>query len=383
MQGVDTFEPEPPAKRSPGWEAAIQAWWPDKWEQGQVPYLAKDLFDIKGHRTTASSVFLQKVREPAREDAAIVRLLAESGATCVGKTHLNEFAYGLSGENSHYGDVPHPHLPGALAGGSSSGSAWAVAKGIVPFALGTDTGGSIRVPAAFCGLYGFRAVPGWMTEGCFPLAPSFDTVGWFTREKTFMIQLLEDLLPHCTVSPVKPVAVIDRDWLSDEGISQIYRESAEQRSLEVDEALSAEVSRQIQDLPAAFNILQSREAFRIHEPWLDEWRDQYDPATLSRIERGRGWSDEEIEWARGKVREWKIWIEDLLKDGLTLWMPAIPRPSPPRQELTSAFREKLLALTVPASIAGFPVLTHPVPLAEGGSLGWQEISTRMEGFRLP
>src|SRR5690606_5516436 len=112
---------------------------------------------------------------------ALVRQLHAHGAVFAGKTHLHEFAYGLTGENPHYGNVVHPRFSDRTSGGSSSGSAAAVAAGIVPLALGTDTGGSIRLPAAFCGLYGLRLTPHhlWINDA-FPLAPDFDTPGWFT-----------------------------------------------------------------------------------------------------------------------------------------------------------------------------------------------------------
>src|SRR5690606_29674308 len=112
-----------------------------------------------------------------------------------GKTHLHEFAYGITGANPHYGDCEHPLFPGRTTGGSSSGSAAAVAAGIVPLAIGTDTGGSIRVPAAFCGLFGFRLAPGdTFIADAFPLARRFDTAGWFTANPEDMRLALSALV---------------------------------------------------------------------------------------------------------------------------------------------------------------------------------------------
>ena len=125
-----------------------------------VPYLLKDLFDARGMATLGGSSFLGEVRPVPSLDSRIVRDLAASGAVLAGKTHLFEFAWGLTGQNAHYGDCEHPRFPGRTSGGSSSGSAVAVAAGIVPLSIGTDTGGSIRVPASFCGIYGYRGVPG-------------------------------------------------------------------------------------------------------------------------------------------------------------------------------------------------------------------------------
>ncbi|MBI3885075.1 MAG: hypothetical protein HY302_05020, partial [Opitutae bacterium] len=120
-----------------------------------IPYLVKDLFDVAGLPTNAGSAFLAKVRPTPARSSSLVRRLDELGAVFAGKTHLVEFAAGLTGENRTCGDCPHPRFADRLSGGSSSGSAALVGAGVVPFALGTDTGGSVRVPAAFCGVYGF------------------------------------------------------------------------------------------------------------------------------------------------------------------------------------------------------------------------------------
>ena len=142
---------------------------------------------MEGLPTFAGSSFLPEVRPSPAADSQIVRDLRAAGAVLAGKTHLFEFAWGLTGENAHYGDCEHPGFPGRTSGGSSSGSAAAVAADIVPFAIGTDTGGSIRVPAAFCGIFGYRGAPhDALISDAFPLAPSFDTAGWFTRSASDM-----------------------------------------------------------------------------------------------------------------------------------------------------------------------------------------------------
>ena len=124
-----------------------------KSELAGVPFVVKDLFDAAGWPTKAGSTFLEEERARPEGDGALVARLRAEGAVLAGKTQLHEFAYGITGENPHYGDVEHPRLPGRTSGGSSSGSAAAVAAGVVPLAFGTDTAGSIRVPAAFCGLF--------------------------------------------------------------------------------------------------------------------------------------------------------------------------------------------------------------------------------------
>ena len=137
----------------------------------------------------------------ARTASAVERLLA-AGASMVGKTHTDEMAYSLNGENVHYGTPANPHAPGRIPGGSSSGSAAAVAGGLVDFALGTDCGGSVRLPASYCGIYGIRTTHGSVpADGVVDLAASFDTVGWFARDAKTIQQVGEVLLP-----PASPCA---------------------------------------------------------------------------------------------------------------------------------------------------------------------------------
>jgi aspartyl-tRNA(Asn)/glutamyl-tRNA(Gln) amidotransferase subunit A len=145
-----------------------------------VPILVKDLVDTAGVRTTyGSRIYAEHVPE---KTASCVERLESAGAIVVGKSNLDEFAWGTTGHNAHFGDCRNPRLPGRISGGSSSGSAAAVAAGIVPFALGSDTGGSIRMPSACCGTVGLKPRLGSVpTDGVFPLCPSFDTVGPLAR----------------------------------------------------------------------------------------------------------------------------------------------------------------------------------------------------------
>src|SRR5438552_12538277 len=159
-----------------------------------IPLAVKDLFDTAGLTTTyGSAIFAEHV--PAKSAECVLRLEA-AGYANVGKTNLHEFAYGITSENPHFGTVPNPAAPGRIAGGSSGGSAAALAAGLADAALGTDSGGSIRIPAACCGVVGFKPtydlVP---TDGCFPLAPSFDHVGPLARDVSGCEAMLEALAP--------------------------------------------------------------------------------------------------------------------------------------------------------------------------------------------
>ncbi|HEY5296127.1 MAG TPA: amidase, partial [Gaiellaceae bacterium] len=166
---------------------------------GRGPRLAvKDLFDTAGVRTTyGSAVFADHV--PSQTAEAVLRLEA-AGWQNAGKTNLHEFAYGVTSQNLHYGVVPNPSFPGRTAGGSSGGSAAALAAGLVDGALGTDTGGSIRIPAACCGIAGLKPSFGLVPiEGVFPLAPSFDHAGPMARDVAGCIELMRALVPGFAV----------------------------------------------------------------------------------------------------------------------------------------------------------------------------------------
>src|SRR3954452_7116307 len=169
---------------------------------GGGPRLAvKDLFDTAGVRTTyGSRVFADQV--PERTATAVERLVG-SGYQMVGKANLHEFAWGITSENPHYGTVPNPVAPGRVAGGSSGGNAAALALGLADAALGTDSGGSVRIPAACCGVVGFKPTWGLVPDdGCFPLAPSFDHVGPMARDVAGCVRMMEALVPGFEIPAV-------------------------------------------------------------------------------------------------------------------------------------------------------------------------------------
>ena len=150
-------------------------------------FVAKDLYDVRDYRTGAGSPDWERTHEPAAQTAAAIERLLAAGATLVGKSCTDELAFSLDGINVHYGTPLNPRFPDRLPGGSSSGSVSAVAAGLCDFALGSDTSGSIRVPASYCGVYGFRPSHGVVPiDGVVPLAPAFDTVGWLARDPAML-----------------------------------------------------------------------------------------------------------------------------------------------------------------------------------------------------
>lgn len=347
-----------------------------------VPYFTKDLFDVATLPTLAGSTFLSDARHPARDGAATVAL-RQAGAVLAGKTHLHEFAYGITGENPHYGDCEHPHFPGRTTGGSSSGSAAVVAAGIVPLALGTDTGGSVRVPAAFCGLFGFRLRPGdpWIRDA-FPLAPTFDTAGWFTATADDMRLTLETFV-GLRSSPQPPRGCYFEPPGLDPEVATACRAAAQSFAAPADALTHAELVAGFAPALDAYHTTVSAEAWAAHETWADRYRERYDPVVWQRLLRGRGLSDWQLDAAaQARARIHEVWTKFYLTHDF-LVMPASPAPALTKAECTPENRTRVLTLTAPASIGGLPVLTLPVALPSGLTTGLQIIVNHPKSPVLP
>ncbi|HEY1792000.1 MAG TPA: amidase family protein [Opitutaceae bacterium] len=338
-----------------------------------VPFLLKDLFDVRGLPTFAGSSFLPEVRQAPDTDSAIVRDLRAAGAVMAGKTHLFEFAWGLTGENAHYGDCERPGFPGRTSGGSSSGSAAAVAADIVPLAIGTDTGGSVRVPAAFCGIFGYRSSPGghWMADAV-PLAPGFDAAGWFTRSAWDMRQAIGAL------EGLKPSDKVPRGcYLEMPGLDPDVAEACRRDALEFSAPAEASLR---DDLLAAFSpaaevygVMAGRESWAVHRKWAERHRSRYGPLVQDRLDRARAVSQAQVAAVRPSqeaLRE--AWTMLFLSHDF-LVMPAVPFGALAKADCTAQGRLRMLALTAPASLGALPVLTLPVPLPSGLSAGLQVV----------
>lgn len=339
-----------------------------------VPFLAKDLFPVRGVPMNAGGRFLPQVKAPPHRDSALIEALDEAGAVLAGTSHLHEFAYGLTGENPHWGDVEHPKARGRTSGGSSSGSAAAVAAGIVPFALGTDTGGSIRVPAAFCGLYGLRLTPHhpWISDA-FALAPSFDTAGWFTQSASDLKTMLSALLgTGSSGRKLNGIYLGLAGWQEAETeVTSVLAAAAEKVAPPADRLAASELIHAFAGTTQAYAVLQSLEAWKQHAPWLDAQRDHYSPEVWQRIDRGRKWSSEDVEQARTKLAAIHLlWTKFFLTYDF-LVLPSTPFGALTKSECTLEYRNRLLALTTPASLGGLPVLSIPVALPSGLTSGLQ------------
>ncbi|ATC66224.1 amidase [Nibricoccus aquaticus] len=344
-----------------------------------VPYVLKDIFFTAGQPMNAGSNFTPGILPIRRSDSKLPHSLRGLGTILAAKTHLHEFAYGLTGENPHHGDCEHPRYPGRTSGGSSSGSAAAVAAGIVPLAVGTDTGGSIRVPAAFCGLYGLRLTPkDTYIEDAFPLAPSFDAAGWFTRNPADLTLVNRYLLGKPPVLEREPRGA----WLdfaalgqtADASVSTSLKLAAEKFAAPADTATRDALAHAFNDAANAYSTLQSTEAYGVHAAWLDTHRDLYGKDVWARIDRGRRWSPAQLDAAHVKWNAVRAAWQTYFTTHDFLVMPATPFPALKKADCTLENRNRLLALTTPASLGGLAVLTIPITLPDGMSSGLQVIA---------
>ena len=360
-----------------------------------IPVAVKDLIDIAGLPTTcgsASSFGTQR----ADQDAEIVTRLRRAGAVIVGKTTLHEFAYGATGDRSVHGPSRNPVNPQHMSGGSSGGSAAAVAAGMVPLALGTDTAGSVRVPAALCGVVGFKPALGALpVSGVYPLAPTLDHVGLFTAtshdallaSRALTVGPTEHKLMSASGFSVRDVAVA---WLApdeiaptDPRVTQVVHGSLTHNG--VDPAVAPHTHSGVlgdtADLFRTFSTLQGREAFAVHEAHLNGEESLIDPDVLARLRRGQSVSDEQYaaaDRARGQFRDRVL---HLLEKHPVLAMPTVPVTAPHIDQRTVRLgdttidtRAALLSLTSPWNMAGVPALSVPVGHIDGLPVGLQLIT---------
>ena len=339
-----------------------------------IPCMIKDMYDVRGLPTLGGSSFLKEVRPAPERESRIVRDLRAAGAVIAGKSHLFEFAWGLTGENAHYGDCEHPRFPGRTSGGSSSGSAVLVAAGIVPLAIGSDTGGSIRVPASFCGLYGYRGVPhDPRIADAVALAPSFDTVGWLAANPGDLLAATEALVGLAPSGSAPRGVYLEMPDL-DPDVALACREAARVLVPPAEASLRDELIVKFAPAAETYGVIAGLESWKLHKKWADRYRARYGPLLQDRLERSRTISPAQlaaVEPSRASIlAAWSAFFST--HDFLV--MAAAPFEALAKDACVHANRLRLLNLTAPVSLAGLPALTIPVPLPSGLSAGLQVIA---------
>lgn len=324
-----------------------------------IPVSVKDCFDLAGAPTSCGVKFYRELNGPAAHDSWLVEQLRKSGAIITGKTNLHPLAYGITGENPEFGDCTQPGNADALTGGSSSGAAASILEGSALAAIGTDTGGSIRTPAALCGLAGYRASIGrgdWRGAG--HLAQSFDTMGWLFRNLQDGPLLAETFGSSKKVAlrAFKSFAVVDDEFLHDcepEVLSSLRSLTIELQSLGLRRS-TIDVSWWAE----AFDIfapIQAWEAARIHAGQFEKIQ----PAIRERLEWGARISDQELAALRKRHAEFRARIDSLFQQHQLILLPASPVVALSIGADNSRARSRILRYTVPFSLCGNPVVTIP------------------------
>lgn len=347
-----------PADAPPGVFLAL----PEEPPEG-APLAVKDLFDTAGLVTTyGSPLFADHV--PAKTAPAVAALEA-AGHGIVGKTNLHEFAYGVTSENPHFGVVPNPGHPGRVAGGSSGGNAAALVLGAADLALGTDSGGSIRIPAACCGIVGFKPTFGLVSlEGCFPLAPSFDHAGPMARDVATCEAAMGALVPG--FAPIDPGSLesvrVGLAWV--DGADPLVRARVEEAAGRFPQRTSIELPE-----PEGLGRLFMHEVADVHRELFAENADLYGEDVRIKIERCLAVTDADAAAAALRRDEYRERVATAIEGFDLVVTPTLPCVAPRVGEGGIGdldVREDVVSRTFPVNALGWPALALPCGAAEDG-----------------
>ena len=346
-----------------------------------LTFVAKDVFDVAGHPTGAGSPDWLRTHPPAAKTATAVERLVLAGASLVGKSLTDELAYSLNGQNHHYGTPLNPRAPERIPGGSSSGSAVAVAGELVDFAIGSDCGGSVRLPASYCGILGFRPSHGRIPlDRTVPLAPSFDVVGWFARDAGILERvgaiLLQDL--SARTLPTRLVVASDLFALVPEAVRDALRPGLD---------LLGRLFRSVEERPLlaginidrveAFRTIQGAEAWSAHGEWIRAVRPAFGPGVRERFEKAATVTSAELADARQRRAVFAKQLDAELPADLVACRPPAPGAAPLKTasaEQLEDFRRQALGLLSVAGLARLPQISRPLGEIEGCPLGLSVIA---------
>jgi amidase len=343
----------------------------------------KDLYHIAGHRTGFGNPTWLETHPVADQTAAAVQRLLDAGGRMVGKTQTDELAYSLNGENRHYGTPLNPNAPARIPGGSSSGSASAVAGGLVDFALGSDTGGSVRVPASYCGVLGMRVSHGAVPlGGAIPFAPSFDTVGWFARDAALFERvgrvLLADGAP--ARSPKRFLIAADAFRHADAAAASalsaaVARVRALLGSPEPTHLCDAGLDAWMND----FRVIQAFEIWATHRDWVSGLHPDFGAGIGERFAWASTITAAAATAATARRMQIRRRMDELLADDAVLAVPttvgAAPLRGTPTKDL-EVWRNRCLGLLCIAGHAGLPQISLPLASLGGCPLGLSLIAAR-------
>ncbi|WP_028033204.1 amidase [Chelativorans sp. J32] len=335
----------------------------------------KDIFDVAGYPTGCGNP--QKEDARAAATAPTIQALLDAGAVFAGKTQTDELAFSMMGMNAHFASPINSRALERVTGGSSSGSAAAVAGGIVDFAIGSDTNGSVRIPASFCGLIGLRTTHGRITmQGAMPLAPSFDTLGWFARDAGIYEAVGEVLLGEDSHRDTlrTPVRISEFEARFFGGAEEDAYGEMLGRVLDHfgRSAGFMALPGEIEELYEVFRQIQAYEAWASHADFLSGRDRELGPGVKERFAYGRSISESAVEQARRKRRDFQADFAALMRPDMVVVMPTQPSAAPLKistLEEQESYRHKGLALTSMAGLLGWPQISIPLGEVHGAPFG--------------
>ncbi|MEX1205208.1 MAG: amidase [Dongiaceae bacterium] len=353
-------------------------------------FAAKDIYDVAGHVTGCGNPDWLRTHAPASATAPAVARLVAAGAAMVGKTITDELAYSLNGQNFHYGTPANTAAPGRIPGGSSSGSAAAVAGALVDFALGSDTGGSVRVPAGLCGIYGLRPSHGRVPiDGVMKLAPSFDTVGWFARDAELLARVGDVLLGDDTTagSAAGLLYAEDAFALAEAPVRAALAAAAQGAAAVLGGMRAIEVGGgdDLGDWMNCFRRLQAREIWATHGAWIEATKPRFGPEIAARFAWAKSVADSPPGDEAERREAVAARLDALLADGALLCLPSAPSIAPRLDEAAEAlqrFRDRTLSLTCIAGLARLPQASLPAGAVDDCPVGLSLAARRGADRRL-
>ena len=342
-----------------------------------LTFAAKDIFDIAGHVTGCGNPYWLATHGPAEANAWVVQRLVDAGAAMVGKTITDELTRGIFGENMHYGTPVNPNAPGRVPGGSSSGSASAVAGELVDFALGSDTGGSVRVPSSFCGLYGLRPSHGRIPlDGMLLQAPTFDTIGWFARDAEIFARVGSVIMPpgNETSRPQRLVVAEDAWDLAEPATRQALEPILGKIGALFASSATVRLSpTTLEEWSGHQQVSQSREAWESARDWIDQVNPTFSFEVSDRYVTARSVTDEQIVTAQTGRDAIIARMNEVFDGGdVVVCLPTTVSPAPligQRVSERHTLRLRNSALTSIAGNTGRPQISLPLGEVNGLPVG--------------
>ncbi len=354
-----------------------------------LTFAVKELYDVKGFVTGAGNPHWKNTHPVAQLTAPAVKMLLNEGATLLGKTISDEMAFSLDGENFHYGTPLNSKCPDRIPGGSSSGSASAVAGGLVDFALGTDTAGSMRIPASYCGIYGFRPTHGAISlEGVHPMAPSFDVAGWFARTPDVLTKVGGVLLGTDIPEFKANKFVIARDLLDtkDHRVASKYDAFIQRLSKLPVEITEAELGKpDFQTWIEVLRDIQWWELNQAHGEWVFQNLDKFGEEIRGRLEKISSVTKDEMEKKRLVRKQLISQIESIISPGTIAVFPTAPGIAPLKGrsiDEARASRINTMRHTCISTVAGLPQISMPLIEKDSCPIGISFLGARGQDGQL-